>query len=79
MAQSNEPNSTKFKLRLAAGVLAVATLILVLLRTYVLIQQDLLAQENSLVHLLRLLFPLSLALFFGYIAWKGMIPFSKKP
>ena len=78
MTQSNEPNSTKSRLRLVAGVLGVATLILVLLRTYAMIHENILTEDFSIVQLLRLAFPFSLALFFGYIAWKGELPFTKK-
>ena len=78
MTQPDGSNSTKSRLRLVAGVLGVATMILVLLRTYAMINEDLLTQDFSIVHLLRLAFPFSLALFFGYIAWKGELPFTKK-
>ena len=77
MQDSNGINSTKSRLRLVAGILAAATFILVLLRTIAFFQEDLLAQESWLILSLRLLFPLSLALFFGYIAWKGNLPFNK--
>lgn len=78
MVNSSEFNSTKFWLRLAAGLLAIATLNLVILRTLALFKPEVLTQENLRIHMLRLIFPLSLSIFFGYIAWKESLPFSKK-
>ena len=78
MSEGNVLNSTRLWLRLGAGVLAVATFILVLLRGIVLFQQNMLAEDEAVIHVLRLVFPFSLSLFFGYIAWKGILPFSKK-
>ena len=78
MSEGDVVNSTRLWLRLGAGVLAVATFILVLLRGIVLFQQNMLAEDEAIIHVLRLVFPFSLSLFFGYIAWKGILPFSKK-
>jgi hypothetical protein len=68
----------KLWLRLGAALLAIVTVILVILRGVVLIQQNLLTGDEAIIHILRLVFPFSLSLFFGYIAWKGILPFSKK-
>ena len=68
----------KLWLRLGSAVLAIVTVILVILRGVVLIQQNLLAEDQAIIHILRLVFPFSLSLFFGYIAWKGVLPFTKK-
>ena len=68
----------KLWLRLGAALLAIVTVILVILRGVVLIQQNLLNGDEAIIHILRLVFPFSLSLFFGYIAWKGILPFSKK-
>jgi len=78
MSEGDVVYSTRLWLRLGAGVLAVATFILVLLRGIVLFQQNMLAEDEAIIHVLRLVFPFSLSLFFGYIAWKGILPFSKK-
>lgn len=78
MSESNVVNSTRLWLRLGAGVLAIATFLLVLLRGIVLFQQNMLADDEAIIHILRLVFPFSLSLFFGYIAWKGVLPFTKK-
>ena len=78
MSESNVVNSTRLWLRLGAGVLAIATFLLVLLRGIVLFQQNMLAEDEAIIHILRLVFPFSLSLFFGYIAWKGVLPFGKK-
>jgi hypothetical protein len=68
----------KVWVRLGAALLAIVTVILVILRGVVLIQQNLLTGDEAIIHILRLVFPFSLSLFFGYIAWKGILPFSKK-
>ena len=78
MSESNVVIPAKLWLRLGAGVLAIATFILVLLRGTVLFQQNMLAEDEAIIHILRLVFPFSLSLFFGYIAWKGVLPFGKK-
>lgn len=78
MSETNVINSARLWLRLGAGVLAIATFLLVLLRGIVLFQQNMLAEDEAIIHILRLVFPFSLSLFFGYIAWKGVLPFSKK-
>ena len=74
----SQTDNTKFWLRIGSGVLAAATLLLVIFRIVAISKGNLLAGDNSFVHILRLIFPLSLSLLFGYIAWKGKLPFSKK-
>ena len=78
MSESNVVNLTRLWLCFGAGVLAIATFLLVLLRGIVLFQQNMLAEDEAIIHILRLVFPFSLSLFFGYIAWKGVLPFGKK-
>jgi len=74
----SQTDHTKFWLRIGSGVLAVATLLLVILRSLAIVKGNLLAGGDAFVHILRLIFPLSLSLLFGYIAWKGSLPFAKK-
>lgn len=61
-------------LRVAAAVLAVAALGLTGLRLYALSGQEISGAE-ALVHSLRLLFPFTLGLLFGYLAIRGRFPF----
>jgi len=75
---ANNIESTKFWLRVGSGVLAIVTLLLVVFRFIALQKANLLAGDNAMVHILRLIFPLSLSLLFGYISWKGSLPFVKK-
>ena len=64
-------------LRLAAGALALVCFVLVFLRIYGLFVVDTEATHaESFVHLLRILFPLSLGLISGYITFTGKIPFT---
>ena len=74
----SQVETTKFWLRIVSGILAVATLFLVILRLLAMNKANLLAGDDVFVHILRLIFPLSLSLLFGYIAWKGSLPFGKK-
>ncbi len=64
-------------LRLIAGVLALAAFGLTGLRLYSLSTLGILMGPDSLRHAMGLLFPLSLGLIFGYLAWKGRFPFSQ--
>jgi len=74
----SQTDHTKLWLRISAGVLAVATLLLVVLRSLAIVNGNMLAGGDAFVHVLRLIFPLSLSLLFGYVAWKGSLPFAKK-
>jgi len=70
-------STTAFVLRLIAGVLALVAFGLTGLRLYSLSVLGLLMGPDSLKYALGLLFPLSLGLIFGYLAWKGRLPFSQ--
>jgi len=64
-------------LRLIAGVLALAAFALTGLRLYSLSVQGIPMGSDSVIPAMGLLFPLSLGLIFGYLAWKGRFPFSQ--
>ncbi len=65
-------------LRITAGVLALACLVLVALRLYYLFVVDIeLEPGEGFVNVLRILFPLSLGLIAAYIAVKGGLPFGE--
>jgi len=64
-------------LRVVAGVLAMLSFCLTGLRLYHLSVQGIPMGADSIMPAMRLLFPLSLGLFFGYLAWKGRLPFSE--
>lgn len=67
---------TATNLRIMAGILAVIALAVVGYRLYGISALD--AAAGDRLYGLRLLFPLSLAMFFGYLAWKGKLPFSNE-
>lgn len=71
-----ETDSTKKGLRIISGILAGITLLLVIFRTIAIVQANLFDTGDTFTHVLRIIFPLSLSLLFGYIAWKGSLPFS---
>lgn len=73
--KSTQPTITII-LRIVAGVLALVSFVLVGLRLYGYSDQDIAMGSDSVMHSMRLLFPLSLGLLFGYLAWKGKFPFS---
>ncbi len=62
-------------LRVIAGVLALVSVGVVGIRFYSMHTLDVAMGAMGAMYSLRLLFPLSLALFFGYVAWKGKLPF----
>ncbi len=64
-------------LRLVAGALALAAFGLTGLRLYNLSVQGIPMGSDSVMPAMSLLFPLSLGLIFGYLAWKGRFPFSQ--
>lgn len=63
-------------LRVVAGVLALVSLAVAGIRFYGMHTLDTAMGARGAIYSLRLLFPLSLALFFGYVTWKGKLPFS---
>ena len=69
---------TAFLLRIVAGVLAILSFMLVGLRLYSLAGPDAANETDDFMNMMRLLFPLSLGLIFGYLAIKGRIPFSAR-
>lgn len=75
--QNTHPSRTALWLRIIAGVLALLAFGLTGLRLYYLSMQGIPMGGDSIMPALRLLFPLSLGLFFGYLAWKGRLPFSE--
>lgn len=62
-------------MRIIAGVLAVFSLGVVMMRFYEINQIG--GQAESVMNVMKLIFPLSVALFAGYIAWKGVFPFNE--
>ena len=61
-------------LRIVSGVLAVFSLAIVVARFY---EIDKIGGEaETVMNVMRIIFPLSVALLFGYIAWKGVFPFN---
>lgn len=66
-------------LRVVGGSLAVACFVLVFLRVYSLLVLDMESSPaENFVHVLRILFPLSLGLIAGYVAFTGNIPFMSR-
>jgi hypothetical protein len=74
---NTRPSRTALWLRVVAGVLAMLAFCLTGLRLYHLSVQGIPMGADSIMPAMRLLFPLSLGLFFGYLAWKGRLPFSE--
>ena len=68
--------TSKLMWRLVAGLLAVFSMVLVIMRLfgYALTGEE--VASESVMELLRLLFPLAVALISGYIAVRGKIPFT---
>ena len=69
----------KSLLRAVSALLAVAAGGLTLLRLYAVAGQTGPVPGGPTLYGLRLLFPLSMALFFGYVALKGRLPFYRRP
>jgi hypothetical protein len=66
-------------LRVVGGSLAVACFVLVFLRIYSLLVLDMeTSAAENFVHVLRILFPLSLGFIAGYVAFTGNIPFTSR-
>jgi hypothetical protein len=66
-------------LRVVGGSLAVACFVLVFLRVYSLFVLGVEASAaERFVHVLRILFPLSLGLIAAYVAFTGNIPFTSR-
>jgi hypothetical protein len=72
-----DSDTTKQLLRIGAGALAVIALGVVALRIYA-ISKTGMWQPDPFLQVLRLIFPLSVAAIFGYVAWKGSVPFLEK-
>ncbi len=64
----------KTVLRITSGVFALLSLLLVVVRILVILEP----QAMTVKELLGVIFPLSIALLFGYIAINGRMPFSDK-
>lgn len=62
-------------MRIIAGVLAVFSLGIVIMRFYEI--NKLGGAAESVMNVMKVIFPLSVALFAGYIAWKGVFPFDE--
>ncbi|HEC12348.1 MAG TPA: hypothetical protein ENI80_03720 [Acidiferrobacteraceae bacterium] len=62
-------------LRVVAGILALVSMGVAGIRFYGMNTLDTAMGAMGAIYSLRLLFPLSLAAFFGYVAWKGKLPF----
>lgn len=59
--------------------MALAAMTLVVLRATLLVRHGAAADGGmAVLDILRLVFPLSLSLLFGYVAWNGMFPFNNK-
>ncbi|GMR07034.1 MAG: hypothetical protein BMS9Abin26_0036 [Gammaproteobacteria bacterium] len=67
----------KMILRITSGILASLALLLVGLRLYAISAGDKLNSATTM-DILSLIFPLSIALMFGYMAYKGDMPFMDK-
>lgn len=65
-------------LRITSGILAFLSLLLVGLRMYALSTTGILGSA-TIMHVMGLMFPLSLALLFGYMAIKGRMPGMNEP
>lgn len=66
-------------LRVVGGSLAVACFVLVFLRVYSLLVLDMeVSAAENFVHVLRIVFPLSLGLIAAYVAFTGNIPFTSR-
>ncbi len=61
-------------LRVIAGIMALISLGVVVGRVFM-ATQDAGTGSGGLMFSLGLMFPLSLAMFLGYLAWKGKLPF----
>lgn len=77
MDNASNNQSSKQLLRGVAGTLAVAALGVTLIRLYA-ISKTGAWQPDPFFQFMRLMFPLSVALIFGYVAWKGKLPFMEK-
>jgi hypothetical protein len=77
MDNASKNQSNKQLLRGVAGALAIAALGVTLIRLYA-ISKTGVWQPDPFFQIMRLMFPLSVALIFGYVAWKGKLPFMEK-
>jgi hypothetical protein len=71
----SRPSFVALILRIAAGILALVSFVLVGLRLYGYSHADLELRSDAFTLSLQLLFPLSLGLMFGYMALTGKMPF----
>jgi hypothetical protein len=74
MTESSD-KTLKPKMRIVAGVLAVFSLGVVIMRFIEINKIG--GEAESVMNIMKLIFPLSVALFAGYIAWKGVFPFNE--
>lgn len=63
-------------LRIVAGILAVISMGVVVARFYAIDRIG--GEAENVINVMRVIFPLSVAGLFGYIAWKGVFPFYKQ-
>ncbi len=73
-----DQDKTALLLRIVAGILALLAFLLVGLRLYSLMGPGNANETDEFMNMMRLLFPLSLGMIFGYLALKGRIPFSAR-
>ncbi|MEN8131210.1 MAG: hypothetical protein ABFS45_13665 [Pseudomonadota bacterium] len=71
-----KPSLVQITLRLISGLLALLSFALFAVRLYGYSVLDIQTGVEGVMSSLRLLFPLSLGLIFGYLAVKGRFPFS---
>ncbi len=74
----SDQDKTALLLRIVAGILALLAFLLVGLRLYSLMGSGNTNETDDFMNMMRLLFPLSLGMIFGYLALKGRIPFSAR-
>lgn len=67
---------SKQLLRIVAGILAVISMGVAVLRFYAIDRMG--GEAENVINVMRVIFPLSVTGLFGYIAWKGVFPFYKQ-
>jgi len=76
MAKYMKAETSKLMWRVVAGLLAVFSMVLVTMRLFGYSLSGDEVASDSVMELLRLLFPLAVAVISGYIAVRGKIPFT---
>ncbi len=72
---SGKPSVEFLFLRIVAGILALVAFLLVGIRLYGYSGANIKMGSDAFIHSLRVLFPFSVGLIFGYMAIKGKMPF----